>query len=145
MAPRHRRRGSAGRRPTSSVVSVGTEERINRNKCFGSLYQRSADGSEVVVTRRQTMAFQGRCEGWARRPGASPTMRMTASWLRSAHGSTEYKAVAPTSAPRWRGSPRIMSADLPAARPLMSAGERRAPTIDSDTAPNDLCTSRRQL
>jgi hypothetical protein len=79
-------------------VSVGTEERANRNKCFGSLYQGSADESEVVVTRRQTMAFQGRCEGWARRPGALPPMRMTASWC-DPHGSTEYKAVARISAP----------------------------------------------
>jgi hypothetical protein len=79
-------------------VSVGTEERTSRNKCFGSLYQGSADESEVVVTRRQTMAFQGRCEEWARRPGASPPMRMTASWC-DPRGSTEYKVVARISAP----------------------------------------------
>jgi hypothetical protein len=40
------------------------------------------------------MASKRRCAEWARRPGASPMMRMTASWLRSTHGSTEYKAVA---------------------------------------------------
>ncbi len=80
----------------------------------------SADKSEVAVPRFKTMASKRRCAEWARRPGASPTMRMTASWLRSAHGSTEYKAVARLLRPDRElplGSGR---ADLQAARLLMS-------------------------
>jgi hypothetical protein len=37
----------------------------------------SADKSEVAVSRLKTMASNCRCADWARRPGASPTMRMT--------------------------------------------------------------------
>jgi len=41
----------------------------------------SANESEVAVTRRQTHGSRSRCEDWARCPGASPPMRMTASWF----------------------------------------------------------------
>jgi len=39
--------------------------------------------SEVAVIRRKNHGSQRRCAEWTRRPGASPPMRMTASWHRS--------------------------------------------------------------
>jgi hypothetical protein len=57
-------------------------------------HARAADKSEVAVSRRKTHGFKCRCEDWARRPGASPTMRMTASWCDPQNRSTEYKVVA---------------------------------------------------
>src|ERR1700726_711281 len=67
------------------------------------------------VTTANHGSFQGRCEGWARRPGALPPMRMTASWC-DPHGSTEYKAVARTSAPRSLAPLGCYRSDLQAAR-----------------------------
>ena len=75
------------------------EREQRQDKQLGSPCQGSADKSEVAVPRRKNHGFKRRCAEWARRPGASPTMRMTASWLRSAYGSTEYKVVARLSAP----------------------------------------------
>jgi hypothetical protein len=66
-------------------------------------------------------------------------MRMTASWLRSAHGSTEYKAVARLLRPDGETPLGSGRADLQAARLLMSVkGEppREHSTVPR-TPPND--------
>jgi hypothetical protein len=74
-------------------------------------------------------------------------MRMTASWLRSAHGSAEYKAVARL--PRLDGE---LPSDqvVPIFRLLDDSCRSKENPHKSNpqwprTAPNDLCTSRRQL
>ena len=48
---------------------------------------------EVAATRDWTWPSSLGFER-ARRPGASPPMRMTASWFRIRHDPTEYKFVA---------------------------------------------------
>jgi hypothetical protein len=47
---------------------------------------------------KQAMVLTPRFRDWARRPGASPPMRMTASWS-GRYGPTEYKVVARYFAP----------------------------------------------
>ena len=49
--------------------------------------------SEVAVTRARTWTSNRSLE-WARRPGASPSQRMIASWSGPSIGSTEYKRAA---------------------------------------------------
>src|SRR5215212_943714 len=61
--------------------------------------------SEVAATRGE-LRLQRRMRDWARRPGASPPMRMAASWLGSCR-PTAYKFVARTFALRV-SSPQIV-------------------------------------
>ena len=65
---------------------------------------------------------------WARRPGASPPMRITASWFGS-FGSTEYKYVA-----RWLAPIGKLPSDRPAHGLCLSTGYRR-PTLCGRPAP----------
>src|SRR3954469_19196799 len=60
--------------------------------------KRGARGRSEVAARRAEAWLSGRSGEWTRRFGASPPMRITASWSGSS-GSAEYKYVARWSAP----------------------------------------------
>src|ERR1700752_1117409 len=96
----------------------------------------AADKSEVAGSRRKTHGFKCRGADWARRPGASPTMRITASWCDPHTDRPNTRLWRGTSAPRWQAPPRISRAVLQAAR-LTHVGEKReAPTIAIHSASN---------
>ena len=125
LASRYQGPGSAGCRVTSGVMTDSMEGEQRQDKRLGSLRTKGpADESEVAVPRRKNHGFERRCAGWARRPGASPPMRMTASWLRSSR-IDRIQGCGATSAPRWRAPPRIMSCRSSGCEILMSVkGER---------------------
>ena len=83
LASRHDGRGAAGRGLTPGVMSDSTEKRDNRQATL------AAHASGLPMTIRGggdpplNPWLPSRCEEWARRLGALPPMRMTASWFRS--------------------------------------------------------------